>query len=346
MSFNFQVDKKEQFIIPKQNKYRYASNKYSKEVLYHRSFRDNVSNNTKNYEALEKVGKGGASSVYKGVDNDTGKEIIIKELKTANLSKLIREVNILTVSKGIKHVVPLIDFFKNSDVYYLVFPYLKVEQTRAVFYKFSRIEIKVFMYKFLETIDKLHAKGVIHRDLKPGNLLVKSCTDFYIIDFGISDFYLPFRNFCTKIGTRNFKAPEQLIGIKGFDYGIDVWAVGVMFAEMLFQKFPFWPPEEDIVTLENICKMTGTDKFDEFLDFFKIKEKYNFIENVKNKNPTPLKKYNQREPNDNIYKDFDDAIDLLEKMLEINPLKRINAKDTLKHKYFQELFQTEYDFNP
>lgn len=337
MSFNFQVDKKEQFIIPKQNKYRYASNKYSKEILYHRDLKKKISKSPRDYDTQDKIGKGGASSVYKAIDNETGEEVIIKELKTGNFSKLIREVNILNISKGINHVVPLIDFFKNNDVYYLVFPYLKVDQTRAVFYKFSRLDVKVFMYKFLETINKLHMKGIIHRDLKPGNLLVSSAIDFYIIDFGISDFYLPFRNFCTKIGTRNFKSPEQLVGIKGFDYSIDIWAIGIMFAEMLFHKFPFLTPEEDIITLENICKIFGTEKFKNFLDFFKIKEKYNFLEKIENEKPIPLKTFNNRNTNDEMNIDFKDAINLLEKMLELNPINRINAKECLNHKYFKEI---------
>ena len=338
MSFTFEIEDKEKYIVPKETKYKYAISNLNKNIIYHKKFIEDAKNTTTNYIADEIIGKGGASIVYKGINKDNDEKIIIKELKTNNINKLIREVNILKLAKGIPNVIRLLDFFKNDENYYLVFPYYNCLTTRTIFYGFTIMEIKIFMYKFLQTLDKLHAKGIIHRDLKPGNLLVKSCNDFVIIDFGISDFYLPYRKFCNKIGTRNFKAPEQLLLLKGFDYKIDIWAAGIIFAEMFFQKYPFWKPEEDIVILENIYNMIGHTKFSNYLSKIGSPNNFEFMKNpVKGQN---FESYFEREKNNEFMNHLEDkknGIDLLKKMLDIDPNSRYSAEECLKHPFFKSI---------
>ena len=338
MSFTFEIEDKEKYIVPKETKYKYAISNLNKNIIYHKKFIEDAKNTTTNYIADEIIGKGGASIVYKGINKDNDEKIIIKELKTNNINKLIREVNILKLAKGIPNVIRLLDFFKNDENYYLVFTYYNCLTTRTIFYGFTIMEIKIFMYKFLQTLDKLHAKGIIHRDLKPGNLLVKSCNDFVIIDFGISDFYLPYRKFCNKIGTRNFKAPEQLLLLKGFDYKIDIWAAGIIFAEMFFQKYPFWKPEEDIVILENIYNMIGHTKFSNYLSKIGSPNNFEFMKNpVKGQN---FESYFEREKNNEFMNHLEDkknGIDLLKKMLDIDPNSRYSAEECLKHPFFKSI---------
>ena len=338
MSFTFEIEDKERYIVPKETKYRFALTNLNKSIIYHKKFIEDAKNTTTNYVADEIIGKGGASIVYKGINKDNNDKIIIKELKTTNINKLIREVNILKLTKGIPNVIRLLDFFKNDDNYYLVFPYYNCLSTRTIFYGFAAMEIKIFMYKFLQTLEKLHARGIIHRDLKPGNLLVKSCNDFMIIDFGISDFYLPYRKFCNKIGTRNFKAPEQLLLLKGFDYKIDIWAAGIIFAEMFFQKYPFWKPEEDVVILENIYNMVGHTKFSNYLKKIGSQSSFDFMKNpAKGQN---FESYFEREKNDEIMNHLEDkknGIDLIKKMLDIDPNSRYSAEECLTHPFFQSI---------
>lgn len=336
MGFTFEIEDKEKFILPKTNKF--AASSIGHNIIFHKNFIEDANNSSTNYVAEEIIGKGGASVVYKGINKDTNERIIIKELKTTNLNKLIREVNILKLCKNIPRVIKILDFFKNDESYYLVFPYYNCQASRVMFSNFTLVEIKIFMHKFLITLDKLHAAGVIHRDLKPGNILVKSCSEFYIIDFGISDFYIPFRKFCNKIGTRNFKAPEQLLLLKGFDYGIDIWAAGLIFAEMFFQKFPFWKPDEDIIILENIYKLVGHAKFTAFLKEMNIDTKYDFMNpHVK---PANLESFFNRKENDEVMSNKNvkaQAFDLLKKMLEINPTKRITAAEAIRHPFFENI---------
>ena len=338
MTFIFEIEDKEKYIVPKETKYKLAITNLNKNIIYHKKFIEDAKNTSTNYVADEIIGKGGASVVYKGINKDNNEKIIIKELKTNNINKLIREVNILKLTKGIPNVISLLDFFKNDDNYYLVFPYYNCLSTRTIFYGFTAMEIKIFMYKFLQSLEKLHARGIIHRDLKPGNILVKSCNNFMIIDFGISDFYLPYRKFCNKIGTRNFKAPEQLLLLKGFDYKIDIWATGLIFAEMFFQKYPFWKPEEDIVILENIYNMIGHTKFANYLNKIGNTTTFDFMKNhVK---PQNFESYFEREANDEIMNHLEDkknGIDLIKKMLDIDPNLRFSAEECLKHPFFKSI---------
>jgi casein kinase II subunit alpha len=338
MSFTFEIEDKDKYIVPKEMKYKYALTNLNKNIIYHKKFIEDAKNTTTNYVADEIIGKGGASVVYKGVNKDNDEKIIIKELKTNNINKLIREVNILKLTKGIPNVIRLLDFFKNDDNYYLVFPYYNCLPTRTIFYGFTTMEIKIFMYKFIQTLEKLHARGIIHRDLKPGNLLVKSCNDFMIIDFGISDFYLPYRKFCNKIGTRNFKAPEQLLQLKGFDYKIDIWAAGIIFAEIFFQKYPFWKPDEDNVILENIYNMVGHTKFYNYMKKISGATNLIFMKNIiKEQN---FESYFERDKNDEIMNHLEDkknGIDLLKKMLDIDPNSRYSAEECLKHPFFNSV---------
>ncbi len=334
MGFLFEIDEKEKYILSRHHKF--SAGNLAQNILFHKNFMEDANNASTNYVAEEIIGKGGASVVYRGINKDNNERIIIKELKTNNLNKLIREVNILKLCKGIPRVIKILDFFKNEDNYYLVFPYYNCQPSRTIFYNFTLIEIKIFMQKFLHTLDKLHAIGVIHRDLKPGNLLVKSCSEFYIIDFGISDFYVPFRKFDNKIGTRNFKSPEQLLCLKGFDYGIDIWAAGLMFAEMFFMRYPFWKPDDDIVMLENIYNFVGHSKFAAFLKEMKIDQKFDFM--VDGTKAPSLETYFQRKDNDEIMTNKHEkalAFDLIKRMLEINPNKRITASEAMKHPFFE-----------
>lgn len=338
MSFTFEIDEKEKFILPKDNKYKFASSKLNANIIFHKNFIEEANNTSTNYVAEEIIGKGGSSVVYRGTNKDTNEQVIIKELKTTNMNKLIREVNILKLTRGIPRVIKILDFFKNEDNFYLVFPYYECQPSRQIFYNFTLIEMKVFLYKFLQSLDKLHAKGIIHRDLKPGNILVKSCSEFYIIDFGISDFYIPFRKFCNKIGTRNFKSPEQLLNLKGFDYGVDMWATGIIFAEMFFLKFPFWKPDEDIVILENIYNLVGHKKFTDFLNEMNITLQFEFLKNEREEADYDI--FFQRNNSDEIMVNHDEkrrGIDLLKKMLNINPTKRISASEALRHPFFSNL---------
>lgn len=121
MSFTFEIEDKEKYIVPKETKYKYAISNLNKNIIYHKKFIEDAKNTTTNYVADEIIGKGGASIVYKGINKDNDEKIIIKELKTNNINKLIREVNILKLAKGIPNVIRLLDFSRMMRITILSF---------------------------------------------------------------------------------------------------------------------------------------------------------------------------------------------------------------------------------
>ncbi len=112
-------------------------------------------------------------------------------------------------------------------------------RTYAHYHDLSAEEIKDYFYKLFSALSDSHSKGIMHLDIKPANIIVNE-NDIQLIDWGVSDFYYPMKQYRTRVGTRHYRAPEQLIHYKYYDYSVDVWAMGSIFATAIFKKYPFF----------------------------------------------------------------------------------------------------------
>ena len=102
---------------------------------------------------------------------------------------------------------------------------------------FSDGEIKFYMMKLLEALNYCHSQGIIHRDIKPQNVLIDRETQkLRIIDWGLADYYLPKREFNVRVASRYYKGPELLLNNNFYDYSLDLWSVGCWFASMVRRK--------------------------------------------------------------------------------------------------------------
>lgn len=107
----------------------------------------------------------------------------------------------------------------------------------------SEYEIKYFLYHLLIALDALHSRGIMHRDVKPRNVLINrqsTTTDvpLMLIDLGLADFYLPHTRYNVRVASRHYKSPELLIGFEYYDYAIDLWGVGCILAGLLLRREP------------------------------------------------------------------------------------------------------------
>ena len=101
------------------------------------------------------------------------------------------------------------------------------------------------MLEILRALDYMNSKGIMHRDIKPHNIVIdhsKKCLK--LIDFGLAEYYVPDNDYNVRVASRYFKAPELLLQHPYYHYSIDIWALGCLFAGIIFMKEPFFAGQD------------------------------------------------------------------------------------------------------
>jgi casein kinase II subunit alpha len=99
---------------------------------------------------------------------------------------------------------------------------------------YSDEEIRLYIYKVLEGLNYCHSMGIMHRDIKPQNVLIdQEKRILKIVDWGLADYYLPNKEYNVRVASRYYKGPELLVNNKYYDYSLDIWSLGCMFAGMV-----------------------------------------------------------------------------------------------------------------
>jgi len=189
-----------------------------------------------------------------------------------------------------------------------------------------------FIYQILRGMKYVHSAGILHRDLKPRNLLVNSNCDLKICDFGLARADLPDLKFHSTvmtdyIATRWYRAPEVLLSWKRYNKAIDVWSIGCILAELLGRR-PLFPGTETDNQLEIIIDMMGTPSEEE-ISSVPVAQKREMLKNMPKKKPKSF---------ETMFKSANPlAVDLLKKLLIFDPLKRITVDEALAHPYLKDL---------
>lgn len=131
-------------------------------------------------------------------------------------------------------------------------PLVKVRSPVVIGFKFMFVQS--YMYQLLRGIAFSHGRGVMHRDLKPQNLLVDRHGSIKIADFGLARaFMLPIRPYTHEVVTLWYRAPEILLGQRQYAPAVDIWSIGAIFAEMVNRR-PLWPGDSEIDELYRIFR--------------------------------------------------------------------------------------------
>lgn len=180
----------------------------------------------------------------------------------------------------------------------------------------------------------------MHRDIKPHNIMVdQQHRKLRLIDWGLAEFYHPGQEYNVRVASRYFKGPELLVEFVYYDYSLDMWSLGCMFASMIFRKEPFFHGSDNADQLLRIVKVLGTAEFNNYLLRYNIKLDSKFRESLGNHT---RKKWERFINTENEYLVNDDAIDFLESLLRYDHTERITAREALQHKYFYSITNTKH----
>ncbi|KAG0347347.1 Cyclin-dependent kinase 3 [Podila humilis] len=288
-------------------------------------------------EILDKLGEGTFGTVFKARRLSDGRFVAVKHIRLSHKPEgipaaILREVAILKLL-GHPKVVELlgVEHGTTDNSVYLTFDYHGIDLRKYIrkipsenySSEMTIDRIKCFMYQILQGVDYCHARGVIHRDLKPQNVLIAG-NHVKLADFGMSRLLgIPHRdNYTHEVITLWYRAPEILLGADDYSYGCDLWSLGCIFAE-LANQLPLFPGESEISELFLIFQVLGTPTevtWPHVSILKHWKEEFPCWNNVKLEECVP-----RLGPL---------GIHLLSQMLTYTPSNRISAKNSLMHPFF------------
>jgi casein kinase II subunit alpha len=115
-----------------------------------------------------------------------------------------------------------------------VFEYVYEENFKEISQNLSDYECRYYLYQLLKALDFCHSQGIIHRDVKPRNIVVDPERKVLkLIDWGLSEYYLPNFEYNVRVASRPYKGPELLVNYKKYDYSLDIWSTGCTFGSMV-----------------------------------------------------------------------------------------------------------------
>ncbi|KAL2016283.1 hypothetical protein VTK56DRAFT_3911 [Thermocarpiscus australiensis] len=290
------------------------------------------------FQQLEKLGEGTYATVFKGRNRQTGELVALKEIhldsEEGTPSTAIREISLM---KELKHenIVALHDVIHTENKLMLVFEYMdgdlkKYMDTQGERGALKPMVIKSFMYQLLKGIDFCHQNRVLHRDLKPQNLLINSKGQLKLGDFGLARaFGIPVNTFSNEVVTLWYRAPDVLLGSRTYNTSIDIWSAGCIMAEM-FSGRPLFPGTTNEDQIIRIFRIMGTPTERTWPGLSQFPEY-----------KTTWQMY-ATQPLSSILPQIDPlGIDLLQRMLQLRPELRITAAEALNHQWFHDLIAAQ-----
>lgn len=287
------------------------------------------------YQKLEKVGEGTYGIVYKARDLLTGETVALKKIRLEAEDEgipgtAIREIALL---KELQHpnIVRLYDVVHTEKKLTLVFEFLDLDLKKYTDTCDGGLEmstLKSFLYQLIRGIAYCHQHRVLHRDLKPQNLLINREGELKLADFGLARaFGIPVRSYTHEVVTLWYRAPDVLMGSQKYSTPVDVWSIGCIFAEMNNGR-PLFPGKSEADQLDQIFALLGTPDEAIFPGIVELKEY----------KPATYKRYDRPASLAHLVPGLTaEGVDLLTRMMQYDPAKRITAREAMDHPFFSDL---------
>ncbi|CAH2241530.1 jg863 [Pararge aegeria aegeria] len=275
---------------------------------------------------IEKIGEGTYGVVYKGKNKITGQFVAMKKIRLDSEdegipSTAIREISLL---KELEHpnIVKLEDVLMEEARLYLIFEFLSMDLKKHMDSlgsgKFmDPYTVKSYLYQINSAILYCHQRRILHRDLKPQNLLIDKTGIIKVL-----------RVYTHEVVTLWYRAPEVLLGSQRYSCPVDIWSIGCIFAEMSSKK-PLFQGDSEIDQLFRIFRMLRTP----------TEEIWPGVSSLPDYKPT-FPNWTTFNLHNHVQNLDERGMDLLQKMLVYDPMRRIIAKDIPQHPYFSDLKPT------
>lgn len=293
------------------------------------------------WKEVKKVGEGAYGEVFRMEEVWTKKTVVWKKIERGDKDSANRELKLLEFLEHPK-IIKVLDWFKTDDYFYIVLENMETDLRRILdsHQPLGEEHFKYFMVQILDAVAHIHEMKVVHRDIKPGNLLLMSNCDMKLCDFGMADFLVDdSKKISGEIMTRWYRAPEVLLGAKNFTSAVDMWSIGCILGEFLigthgyrpngketFFSNPLFMGDNSRSVLLKIFAMLGTPSAKDWPEFKNLSD---FAWATKEDTFFPKTSLSSFFPagTDPV------GLDLLSKLLEYNPEKRITAPQARKHPY-------------
>uniref|UniRef100_A0A7N0TI77 cyclin-dependent kinase n=1 Tax=Kalanchoe fedtschenkoi TaxID=63787 RepID=A0A7N0TI77_KALFE len=288
------------------------------------------------FEKLKKIGEGTYGKVYEVMDRTTKEIYAIKKIRLVkdNLGVpnfALREISLLKEMDH-KNIVRLLDVIHNEKFLCLVFEFLDMDLRKYMFtfpdFSKDQDQIKRFLYQILDGLSFCHSRRIVHRDIKPQNLLINRGTQtIKLADFGMARaFDVPLKTYTQEVTSLGYRAPEILLGPHSYSTPVDIWAVGCIFAEMV-NYGPLFAGNSELSHLLNMFRKLGTPND----DIWPGVSSYPYYKK------TVFPQWSSQSLGTLLPSLCSNGVDLLSRMLCYDPSQRITAKAAVEHEYFKEI---------
>lgn len=287
-------------------------------------------------EEVAMLGEGTYGKVYKARSTRTGEFVAMKRMKLDSEeegvpSTAIREVALLKEAKH-DNVVKLLDLFCSTSKLVLVFEFLE-NDLKKYMKSYGKqplppAVVKNLTLQLVRGIEYCHSNRILHRDLKPQNLLIGGGDCLKIADFGLARAYsVPVAKYTHEVVTVWYRAPEILLGKEVYSVPVDIWSVGCVMGEMATST-PLFGGDSEIHTLFKIFQKLGTPSEAEWPEIVSLPDYKATFPKWRHRGWANIR--------NTVAQVGAEGVDLLERLMAYDPKARISARTAMDHPYFRD----------